>query len=84
MEKKHGVAPADASEALRDPWRVVLDPDPSSRSGRGIRVVGQTSMGRMLTVIVMRVSGRTYGVNGWVANDRDAKLYQHENRGRKP
>ena len=84
MEKKHGVTAANASEALRDPWRVVLEPDPSGRSGRGIRVIGETANGRLLTVIVMRASGVTYGVNGWDANNRDSSLYLEINKGQKP
>ena len=84
MEQKHGVAPAVATEALRDPWRVVLDPDPSGTSGFGIRGIGETATGRLLTVIVIRESGFTYGVNGWEANDRDAKLYREINEGKKP
>lgn len=84
MEKKHGVTPLDASEALRDPWRVVLEPDPSSRSGQGIRVIGETAAGRLLSVIVMRTSGVAYGVNGWDANQRDISIYRGVNRGQKP
>lgn len=84
MEQKHGVAPTEAMEALRDPRRVVLDPDPSSRSGQGIRVIGETVAGRLLTIIVIRVFGRTHGVNGWDANHRDTRLYAEENRGEKP
>ena len=84
MEGRHGVAPVHASEALRDPWRVVLDPDPSSKSGRGIRVIGETATGRLLTVIIMRASGVTYGVNGWDANERDTQPYLETNEGQKP
>jgi uncharacterized DUF497 family protein len=84
MKKKHGVTPSDASEPLRDPWRVVLEPDPSSRSGRGIRVIGETAAGRLLSVIVMRASGVAYGVNGWDANQRDISIYLEVNRGQKP
>lgn len=84
MEKKHGVTASDASEALHDPWRVVLEPDPSSKSGRGIRVIGETATGRLLSVIVMRASGVIYGVNGWDANQRDISIYLEVNRGQKP
>lgn len=84
MEKKHGVAPGGSNQALRDPCRVVLEPDPSSRSERGIRVIGETASGRLLTVIVMRVSGVTYGVNGWDADHRDRRVSLRVNKGQKP
>ncbi len=37
---KHGVDPVEADEAMADPDRVVLKPDPASRSGRGVRIIG--------------------------------------------
>lgn len=82
MTAKHGVAPTEANEAVADPQRVILDPDPSSISGKGIRVVGQTSNGRLLSVLLLKVSGVLYGVNGWEANARDARIYhQHNGKG---
>jgi uncharacterized DUF497 family protein len=80
MAAKHGVAPTEANEAVADLQRVILDPDPSSISGKGIRVVGQTSNGRLLSVLLLNMSGVLYGVNGWDANARDARIYNHHNR----
>jgi len=80
MVAKHGVAPSEANEALADPQQVIFDPDPSSISGQGIRVVGQTRTGRLLSVLVLNMSGVLYGVNGWDANARDARIYNHHNR----
>lgn len=34
---KHGVTPAEADEALADPERLVINPDPASKSGRSVR-----------------------------------------------
>jgi len=36
-----------AIEAWSDPMAVVLDPDPKSRSGRGVRVIGFSPLGRL-------------------------------------
>jgi hypothetical protein len=36
---KHGVTPDEADEALADPDRVVIKPDPASKSGRGVRII---------------------------------------------
>jgi len=80
MAAKHGVVPSEANEALADPQRAILDPDPSSLSGQGIRVVGETRTGRLLSVLVLKMSGVLYGVNGWDANARDARIYNQCNR----
>jgi hypothetical protein len=37
---KQDVNPGLANEALADPDRVVIDPDPASKSGRGVRIIG--------------------------------------------
>jgi len=76
MHKRHGVTPAEADGALADPSRVVFNPDPSSLSGVGIRVIGwnhQTQ--RLLTVLVLKHVRTLYGVNGWEANLVDQKRY---------
>ena len=33
MTTKHGITPTEANEALNDPMRFVLDPDPASETG---------------------------------------------------
>ena len=74
---KHGVTPAQADEATADPERVVIDPDPASKSGRSVRIVGYaTTAQAVLTVIVLDDEGTTYGVNAWKANVRDQRLYR--------
>ncbi|HEY3548876.1 MAG TPA: hypothetical protein VGK17_22615 [Propionicimonas sp.] len=51
---KHGLTPDLADEALSDPNRIVIDPDPSSVSGRTIRVVGWSiTLARLVTVIAL-------------------------------
>ncbi|ODR03272.1 transposase [Mycolicibacillus koreensis] len=73
---KHNVTPAEANEAIADPERLVIDPDPASKSGRSIRTIGySTTAQAVLTVIVLDYEGTTYGVNAWKANARDQRRY---------
>jgi hypothetical protein len=79
MLARHGIEPAWADEALADPDRVVLTPDPASKSGRGVRTIGWShSAGRVVTVITLVDNDHLYGVNGWVANSSDQRLYREE------
>jgi hypothetical protein len=76
MQRKHGVAPAIADEALEDPNRVVIDPDYNSESGRSVRIIGfSVTAGDVITVIVLENDGTEYGVNGWTANEKDRRFY---------
>ena len=76
---KHGVTSAQADEAIADPERVVINPDPASKSGRGVRIIGySTTAQAVLTVIVLDDEGTTHGVNAWKANARDQRLYRGE------
>lgn len=77
MHERHGIRPAWADEALADPERVVLVPDPSSKSGRGVRIIGYSpTMECLVTVIVLDHDGVTYGVNGWRCNSTDQRRYR--------
>lgn len=65
-----------ATQALADPSRVDLHPDPASQSGRSIRVIGWCEgIGELLTIIVVEHDGVIFGVNGWVANSTDRNRY---------
>lgn len=76
---KHHLTPRDANEAWNDPNRLLIDPDPASRSGRTVRVIGWSSSARQLvTVIALPDSGTVWGVNAWPSNDLDAKRYAQE------
>jgi len=82
MEKRHGVTPQVANDALGDADRVVIDPDDSSTSGRSVCIIGFSVIAdEIITVVVLEDEGVEYGVNGWVANE-DRRLYneggQHE------
>jgi uncharacterized DUF497 family protein len=77
MQQRHGISPAEADEALSDPDRVVLDPDPASKSGRGTRTIGYSAAAESLvTVIVLEDEGTSYGVNGWRSNSSDQRRYR--------
>ena len=78
---RHGIHPTWADQALDDPDRVVITPDPASKSGRGVRTIGWSyTASRIITVITLVDNGRLYGVNGWVANSSDQRLYREEDR----
>lgn len=69
----------EANEALADVDRVWLDPDPKSRSGDSIRVIGySTSLRTILTVILVRDPGVPWlwGANGWPSNSTDRGRYE--------
>ena len=54
MWEKHKVSVVDANEAVNDVDAVWFDPDPSSRSGRSVRVIGYSHSSRaVLTVILV-------------------------------
>ena len=76
MFERHGVTPKEANEALSDPARLVISPDPASKSGRSVRTIGfAPSTERVITVITVVEDGKLYGVNGWPANDVDQRKY---------
>ncbi|CCK60768.1 hypothetical protein [Mycobacterium canetti] len=74
---KRGLKPAGANEALADPDRIVLNPDPASKSGRSVRVIGYSITAQaVLTAVVLDDEGITYGVNAWPANRKDQRRYE--------
>jgi hypothetical protein len=76
MERKHGITPEVADDALGDPNRLVIAPDYNSTTGRGVRIIGfSTIADDIITVIVLEEGGIAYGVNGWAANEKDRRLY---------
>ena len=76
---KHGLTPDLADEAWNDPDRLVIDPDPSSVSGRTIRVVGwSTTLAGLVTVIALPDGDVVWGVNAWPSNSTDQRRYRQE------
>jgi len=72
MQASHQVTPEEADEAGTDIDAVWFDPDPHSKSGRSVRVVGYShSRKKILTVIlVRREEGGYWGANGWESTPR--------------
>lgn len=76
---KHGLTPTAADEALADPNRLAINPDPASRSGHTVRVIGwSTSLQSLVTVIILPEDDVTWGVNAWSANITDQRRYREE------
>ena len=66
-----------AREAVADTDALVADPDPSSRSGRGIRIVGcSPRAGAILVVILVRAPDALVAVTAWKANTSFARRYR--------
>jgi uncharacterized DUF497 family protein len=60
MRERHGIEVERANEALEDPDALRIDPDPSSRSGRSVRTIGNsTGAGCLVTVITIEEAGIT-------------------------
>lgn len=79
MLARHGIHPEWADEALSDPDAVVLDPDPSSKSGQSVRTIGwSVTASRLITVITLVHEGTLYGVNGWESNSTDRRVYRED------
>ncbi|WP_106538954.1 transposase [Haloactinopolyspora alba] len=80
------VEPEWATEAAVDEERIVAAPDPASKSGETIRVVGYSeSANRVLVVILLpvnlpQIDGSWIGVNAWTANSTAMRAY-HQREG---
>jgi hypothetical protein len=84
VRARHHVEPAWADEAIADPEAYWLEPDPASTSGLSVRVIGFSGgADAVLTVILLTgdadpaetADGDWWGVNAWIANERDLRLY---------
>lgn len=75
------VEPEWATEAVFDENRKIAAPDPASKSGLTIRVLGYSpSANRVLTVILLpksppEIDGSWWGVNAWAANSTAIRRY---------
>ena len=78
MQASHQVTPEEADEALADIDAVWFDPDPHSKSGHSVRVIGYShSRNKILTVILVhREDGGYWGANGWEANSSERRRYK--------
>lgn len=76
IERK-GFTTEQADEALGDPERLVIDPDPRSVTGESVRVIGYSQAATaVLTVVVVVHNGQAYGATVWGASNRELRLYQ--------
>lgn len=87
IRDRHQVEPAWADEAVTDPEACWLDPDPASVSALSVRVIGFSGSAEViLTVILLPgdaepdelANGDWWGVNAWLANERDQPLYREK------
>ena len=78
MQASHQVTPEEAGEALADIDAVWFDPDPHSKSGRSVRVIGYShSRNKILTVILVhREDGGYWGANGWESSSSGRRRYE--------
>ena len=77
MHAKHGISVALANDAVADLNRVVVSPDYNSASGRSVEIIGYSMLAEaVITVIAMSSGGIDYGVNGWLANEKDQRIYR--------
>jgi uncharacterized DUF497 family protein len=76
MFAKHGVSLRMAAEAVEDPMRVLLEPDYNSVSGASVRIIGYSATAQqVVTLIALSKNGKDFGVNGWVSNEKDLRIY---------
>jgi hypothetical protein len=87
VRSRHSVAPRWADEAVNEDHAVWLTPDPASRSGQSVRVIGYSRSARDILVVILvapdvdeteQPSGEWWGANAWVASPRDRRLYGEE------
>lgn len=78
MWASHMVTVTEADEAVADIDAVWFDPDPHSKSGRSVRVIGYShSRQAILTVILVhRDDGGYWGANGWESSTSDRRRYE--------
>lgn len=76
------VEPEWATEAAFDEFRRVAAPDPASKTGESIRVVGYSQSADRVLVVILRpkrlpsIDGSWWGVNAWAANSTAMRRYQ--------
>lgn len=77
MWSRHPVLLAWAQEAVRDANRVILNPDPASRSGTSMRVIGYSpGADVVLVVIIVEFQGRLLAASAWRANKSHERRYR--------
>lgn len=79
MWDRHQLTVSEANEAVADIDALWFDPDPHSRSGRSVRIIGYCHSKRaVLTIILVQREGAAgyWGANGWESNSSDRRRYE--------
>lgn len=78
MQTQHDVSPRRPTRQSPTSMRCGLTQDPSSKSGRSLRVIGFSHSRRaVLTVILVhRNDADTGGANGWESNPSARRSYE--------
>ncbi len=88
MRDEHDTTPVVADEAVNDLDALWIDPDPSSKSGMSVRVIGYSATGRGLFVVTLvkpeadpndKPDGDWWGANCWPANETAQRQYAQSN-----
>ena len=75
--ERHRLLVRWAIEAIADPGAVVWDPDPTSRNGWSIRIVGNSPGARgLLVVVLVRTAGGLTAASAWRANSTYQRHYE--------
>ena len=70
-----------AAEAWSDDEALVADPDPKTRSGLGVRVIGYSpSAGFVITVTAVKDGEDLWGTSAWRSNKTEQRLYNEPRR----
>jgi len=65
-----------ANEAWQDPNADIADPDPKSKSGISVRLIGYSpSAGFVITVIAFRQNGVLWGSTAWPSSRAERRIY---------
>ncbi len=78
MRDGHDISVQEANEAVADIDALWFDPDPKSKSGASVRVLGysQTAQSVLTIILVHREDGLGYyGANGWKSNSTERRVY---------
>ena len=78
MWSRHMILLTWAQEAVRDINRLTLSPDPVSRSGSSIRIIGYSPRADLvLAVIIVEFEGRYFAASAWKANKSQARQHRY-------
>lgn len=76
------IEPEWATEAATDENRKIAAPDPASKTGETIRVLGYSQAANRVLVVILRpknlpeIDGSWWGVTAWAANSTAIRRYQ--------